>query len=298
MYEAYFNLKSKPFELVPNPAFLYLSKTHKKAMHYLHYGIQENAGFILLTGEVGSGKTTLVSDLVKRLDKNVAFAKIFNTRVSAEQMIAMINDDLGLEVAGKDKIQLLKDLNNYLIDQHAAKNHTVLIIDEAQNLKSDILEEIRMLSNLETTTGKLLTIVLVGQPELRETLAMNRLRQLRQRVSVSCHLSPLSRIEMEEYILHRLEIAGNRKAVTFEHGCIDAIFEHSRGIPRLANIICDYLLLTAFTEQLKVVDARMVADIVQDLEFDRLYWNSNDRIKKNSTDYSALLNALRITEPE
>lgn len=299
MYEKFFNFKIKPFELNPNPAFLYLSKTHKRAVHYLQYGIQEKAGFVLLTGEVGSGKTTLISDLIKRLGKNVTLAKVFNTKVNSEQLVAMINDDFGLDTKGKDKVALFKDLNDFLIEQHGRKLNPVLIIDEAQNLKPDQLEEIRMLSNLETTTSKLIQIVLVGQPELRDILSVPQLRQLRQRISINCRISPLTREETIEYILHRLEVAGNREAVKFSDGSIDALFQYSRGIPRLVNIMCDFLLLTACIEERKTVDVAMVRDIVTDLDFESLYWGSEDHgDAKKHIDYSALLHALGIQNPE
>lgn len=299
MYEKFFNFKIKPFELNPNPAFLYLSKTHKRAVHYLQYGIQEKAGFVLLTGEVGSGKTTLISDLIKRLGKNVTLAKVFNTKVNSEQLVAMINDDFGLDTKGKDKVALFKDLNDFLIEQHGRKLNPVLIIDEAQNLKPDQLEEIRMLSNLETTTSKLIQIVLVGQPELRDILSVPQLRQLRQRISINCRISPLTREETLEYILHRLEVAGNREAVKFSDGSIDALFQYSKGIPRLVNIMCDFLLLTACIEERKTVDVAMVRDIVTDLDFESLYWGSEDHgATKKHIDYSALLHALGIQNPE
>ncbi len=299
MYEAFFNLKAKPFELIPNPDFLYMSSTHKKALHYLHYGIKEKAGFMLLTGEVGSGKTTIISDLIKRIEKNVKLAKIFNTKVNSAQLIAMINDDFGLDVRGKDKIRLLKELNDYLIDQHAKGNNAVLIIDEAQNLRPELLEEIRMLSNLETDTAKLLQIILVGQPELRDTLSLPELRQLRQRISVNCRISPLTREETEEYILHRLEVAGNRDAVKFADDCMDTIFSYCKGIPRLVNIICNFVMLTAFMEETKTVDSAMVKDIVDDLDFETLYWGAKlPGVKngKNGINYDALLGALGIRE--
>lgn len=299
MYEPFFNLKTKPFELVPNPDFLYLSKTHKRAIRYLQYGIHEKAGFILLTGEVGSGKTTIISDLVKQIARNVTLAKVFNTRVTSEQLFAMINDDFGLDTRGKDKVSLIKDLNDFLIQQHARRNHTVLIIDEAQNLHSELLEEIRMLSNLETDTSKLLQIVLVGQPELRETLSMPGMRQLRQRISINCHLYPLTKEETMEYILHRLEVAGNRSAVAFSDDSIEAVFSYCKGIPRLINILCDFLLLAAFNEEVKEIDSFLVHDIAKDLDFESVYWGKKVQAlvqpaQKQSVDYAALLNALRI----
>ena len=275
-----------------------MSKTHKKAVHYLQYGIQEKAGFILLTGEVGSGKTTLISDLINRLAGNVTLAKVFNTKVNSEQLIAMINEDFGLDVKGKDKVTLFKELNDFLIEQHARKFNSVLIIDEAQNLKPDQLEEIRMLSNLETTTAKLLQIVLVGQPELRDVLALPELRQLRQRISVNCSIKPLTKEETSEYILHRLEVAGNRSAVKFSEGSIELIYQYARGVPRLVNILCDFLLVTAFIEETNAVDPPMVRDIVKDLDFETLYWGAQEPVAKKSIDYSALLHALGIKEQE
>ncbi|HXY54430.1 MAG TPA: XrtA/PEP-CTERM system-associated ATPase [Nitrospirota bacterium] len=298
MYEAFFNLKTKPFELVPNPDFLYMSRSHKRAMYYLYYGVKERAGFILLSGEVGSGKTTLISDLINRIDANINLSRVFNTKVNSHQLIAMINTDFGLDVKGKDKVDMLNELNDYLIEQHARGNNSVLIIDEAQNLKPDLLEEIRMLSNLETDTAKLLQIILVGQPEIRDLLARPELRQLRQRISISCRINPLTRLETEEYILHRLEVAGNREAVIFSDGCMDVIFKYCKGIPRLVNIMCDYLLLTAFIEEKKTVDASMVRDIVEDLDFENLYWGSKqpEPEPKITINRSALLEALGLGE--
>jgi len=298
MYEAFFNLKTKPFELVPNPDFLYMSRTHKRAMYYLYYGVKERAGFILLSGEVGSGKTTLISDLINRIDANINLSRVFNTKVNSQQLIAMINTDFGLDVKGKDKVDMLNELNDYLIEQHARGNNSVLIIDEAQNLKPDLLEEIRMMSNLETDTAKLLQIILVGQPELRDLLARPELRQLRQRISISCRINPLTRLETEEYILHRLEVAGNREAVIFSDGCMDVIFKYCKGIPRLVNIMCDYLLLTAFIEEKKTLDASMVRDVVEDLDFENLYWGSKqpEPEPKIAINRSALLEALGLGE--
>ena len=274
MYEAFFNLKQKPFDLLPDPDFLFMSSSHKKVLSYLDYGIRERVGFILLTGEVGSGKTTIIRNLIKKNLSDVVLSKIFNTRVDSEQLIAMINDDFGLPVLNKDKITLLRDLNSFLIDQFVKGNQPVLIIDEAQNLNNDLLEEVRMLSNLETDNAKLLQIILVGQPELRKTLASSTLIQLRQRISINCHIKPLSRTEIELYILHRLEKAGDRDAVIFSGETIEIIFTYSRGIPRLINIICDFILLAAFAEETRSIDAALVLDIIGDLDFEYHYWGS------------------------
>ncbi|MEW6116806.1 MAG: XrtA/PEP-CTERM system-associated ATPase [Nitrospirota bacterium] len=280
MYEAFFNFRTKPFELVPNPDFLFVSKAHKRAMTYLDYGIKEKAGFILLTGEVGSGKTTLLRDLLKKLHGRVTVSKVFNTKVNSEQLIAMINDDFGLPIRGKDKVQLLKDLYDFLIGQYAKGYHSVLIIDEAQNLNAELLEEVRMLSNLETDNAKLLQIILAGQPELRKTLSLPELQQFRQRINISCHVYPLTRPEMEEYILHRLEVAGNKDAVHFPEATLDSIYQFSRGVPRLINIICDFLLISAFVEETKELSAEMVAEVIGDLEMENRYWAFETSIKE------------------
>jgi general secretion pathway protein A len=272
MYENFFGLKIKPFDLVPDPDFLFFSRSHKKAVTYLNYGIKEKIGFILMTGEVGSGKTTIVRNLIRGLNSNVRLSKIFNTKVSSEQLLAMINEDFGLHVNGKDKITLVRELNDFLIDQYMNNNQPILLIDEAQNLSPEVLEEIRLLSNLETDRNKLLQIILVGQPELRQILAQPELRQIRQRISINCHIAPLTRSETEEYILHRLNIAGNQNAVAFQDGTIDMIYEFSRGIPRLINIICDFLMLAAYVEETRELSPDFVREVIGDIESENAYW--------------------------
>ncbi|NOZ26225.1 MAG: AAA family ATPase [Nitrospirae bacterium] len=278
MYESFYNLKSKPFELVPSPDFLFLSRSHKKALTYLKYGVTERVGFMLLTGEVGSGKTTLIRNMIRGLDSNIILSKVFNTKVSSEQLISLINEDFGLEVSGKDKISLLRELNDFLIDQYAKKNNPILVIDEAQNLTPELLEEVRMLSNLETDDAKLLQIILVGQPELRKILSRPELRQLRQRISISCHIQPITKAETEDYIFHRLEVAGNRDAVVFEDGTIDAVYNFSRGIPRLINIVCDFLMLSAFVEETRSISSDLVKEVIGELETENRFWQDSDSI--------------------
>ena len=272
MYESFFELRVKPFELLPDPKFIYLSKSHKKALTYLDYGIRERSGFILLTGEVGSGKTTLIRNLIDKHYEQAVLSKIFNTRATSEQLLAMINDDFGLPTQGKDKVSLIRDLNEFLVEQYACGKQPILIIDEAQNLAPELLEEVRMLSNLESSDSKLLQIILVGQPELRTVLSSPELRQLRQRIGISCHLQALSREEAELYIRHRLEIAGNAEAVEFSSESLDVVFRYSRGIPRLINIICDFLLLSAFAEETRTISVELVRDIIGDLDFDNQFW--------------------------
>ena len=265
MYENYFSFKYKPFELVPNPDFLFLSSTHKKAITYLDYGIKEKIGFILLTGEIGSGKTTVIRNIIKNINGSIKLARINNTKVSSEQLIAMINEDFGLNVEGKNKIKLLNAMNEFLIEQYSKKIQPILLIDEAQNLSPDLLEEIRLLSNLETDRAKLLQIILVGQPELRKTILLPELMQLRQRINIHYHITPLTIDETAQYIKHRLTIAGNPDVMKFQGDMLYIIYQFSRGIPRLINILCDFALLTAYVEGKKEVDEEIVREVAKDL---------------------------------
>ncbi len=267
MYTGFFGLTAKPFELLPNPRFLYLSKGHRKALSYLQYGIQERAGFTLLTGEVGSGKTTLLRDIINSVSTDISLAMIFNTKVGTLQLIAMINEDFGLSVTGKDKVQLLGELNDFLLQECSAGRQPLIIIDEAQNLSEEALEEIRLLSNLETDEMKMVQIVLVGQPELKQLIGRPSLRQLRQRISISCHLSPLNREETEEYIFHRLATVGNRDCITFVGESLDLLHRFTGGVPRLINLICDFLMLSAFVEETHEISEHLVRDAIQELSF-------------------------------
>ena len=272
MYLDYFSLRAKPFQLLPDPGFLFPSVAHKRALAYLEYGLREQSGFILLTGEVGAGKTTLIRSLLRKDLERTTIAKIFNTKGSVEELIRMILDDFGLETQTRTKAEMLRELNAFLIEQYAARRRSVLIVDEAQNLDPALLEEVRLLSNLEVDDAKLLHIILVGQPELRSRLHSPELIQLRQRILVHCHIPPLTLKETEDYVLHRLDMAGNRAALDWQEGSLAAVHAASRGVPRLVNILCDYILLDAFQAERREVSAQQVREILQQLEFENQFW--------------------------
>ena len=191
MYCEFFGLKMKPFELLPNPEFLFLSAAHKKALNYLKYGLQEGTGFILFTGEIGSGKTTIIKDMLRKLRDEFTPSVVFNTMVDPRQLLSLINEDFGLDSGGKNKVELLRDLNDFLVEQCAKNRRPILLIVEAQYLSPEALEEVRLLSNLEGTDTRLLQTILVGQPELRDKISSPEMRQLRQRIAIHCHLRPL-----------------------------------------------------------------------------------------------------------
>ncbi|MEW6600742.1 MAG: XrtA/PEP-CTERM system-associated ATPase [Nitrospirota bacterium] len=306
MYEQHFSFRCKPFELLPNPDFLFHSSTHKKAITYLDYGLKEKVGFILLTGEIGSGKTTIIRNFIKNLSGSVKLSRINNTKVSSQQLISMINEDFGLDVEGKSKTKLLSELNDFLIDQYSRKSQPILLIDEAQNLSPNLLEEIRLLSNLETDKAKLIQIILVGQPEMNKTLMLPELMQLRQRININYHISPLSIEETVKYITHRLTIAGNTNVIRFQGDMSELIYRFSRGIPRLINILCDFALLTAFVEGKNEVTSDIVREVIKDLESRVYTYNSQDydlsaNVKQpEDHEYRALTGdiALRIIELE
>lgn len=259
MYEPFFGLREKPFNLTPDPAFLFLSKKHQEALSHLTYGIKERKGFIEITGEIGAGKSTLCRALLSRLGENIKTAYLLNSNITSDmQLLCTIIDDLGIKPVGKNKMSLLKAMNKFLLEQTLEGNNVVLIIDEAQNLKPKVLEQIRMLSNLETDKEKLLQIILVGQPELKEILRSPGLAQLNQRITVRYHVSPLLREETEDYVKHRLNVAGANGSISFTDAAFDGIHCFSGGVPRLINVICDKTLLLAFVEETRQISADMV----------------------------------------
>ncbi len=265
MYLEFYGFAEKPFNVTPDPKFLYLSAHHQEALAILTYGIRERKGFIVLTGEVGSGKTTLLHTLLDRLPPNVRAAYLFNTRLSQLDLLRYVVEDFGVPTTATSAGDLLSALNGWLIDRLVRGENSVLIIDEAQNLTPELLESVRLLSNLETSKEKLLQLVLVGQPELNLTLNHPSLRQLKQRISLRYHIPPLTRTETTDYIVQRLRIAGARGTV-FTNRAIDEVYYYSRGIPRLINILCDNALLTGYAAGVRPVDADAVTEAVRDLE--------------------------------
>ena len=259
MYQKHFGLTERPFSIAPDPRFLYMSQQHREALAHLLYGVGEGGGFVQLTCDVGTGKTTICRCLLEHLPEHVNLALILNPRVTAQELLASLCDELQIQYA-KDttSIKVLTDvLNAYLLDGHSRGQRTVLMIDEAQNLSAEALEQVRLLTNLETTREKLLQIILVGQPELRSLLARDDLRQLSQRITARYHLEPISRVETAAYIRHRLQVCGAGESI-FTEDAIDLIQKLSDGVPRLINVLCDRAMLGAFVEGKRKVDAIIV----------------------------------------
>ncbi len=259
MYTNYFGLKEKPFSIAPDPRYLYMSVLHQEALAHLLYGISSDGCFILLTGDVGAGKTTVCRCLVEQLPENTDLALILNPKLSALELLASICDELEIVVkVRKTSVKIYIDhLNRYLLAAHARGRITALLIDEAQNLSLDTLEQLRLLTNLETAKQKLLKIILLGQPELRQLLAHEEVSQISQRITSRYHLAPLARQEVGVYIEHRLAVAGGRKKL-FSEPAIRRVAELSRGVPRLINVLCDRALLGAYVEASNQVDLRII----------------------------------------
>jgi len=277
MYNAFFGFSENPFSLSPDPAFFYRSEQHEEALANLVYGVQARKGFIVLSGEVGTGKTTMLECLRDYLEAQyMDFAFIFNSRINSEQFFEMIAYDLDLPCPRTSKTEVLFALNQLLVEQAQEGRTVVLIVDEAHNLDWDVLEEIRLLGNLENRNGKLLQIILAGQPELDRKLDAPNLRQLKQRIVLRCNLQPFTLRDAMEYMESRLEIAGMAKQEIFSEEMMAEIHLRSQGIPRLINAICDNLLLTAFAQESKVATVEMLDEVCKDM---RLEWPGSRRIR-------------------
>jgi general secretion pathway protein A len=265
VYRRFFNLRESPFNLTPDPRFLFLSAQHEEALTHLLYGIYERKGFIEITGEVGTGKTVLCRALLERLDKTVATALIFNSYLTKMELLQAITDDFGLQPRETTSKGYIDVLNEYLLGEFAAGHNAVVVIDEAQNLEPTVLEQLRMLSNLETERGKLLQIILVGQPELHAKLATLQMRQLEQRIAVRFHIQELSRTETEQYITHRMSVAGAAHTVSWSRRAVRLIHRYTGGIPRRINLLCDRILMTAFVRETHHVSPSVVRQSAQEL---------------------------------
>jgi len=264
MYCDFFGFNEKPFTITPNPQFIYLSEHHREAFAHLLYGIDTHAGFIAMTGEVGTGKTTVLRTLLGQLDpEKYRCALIFNPCLSGDQLLASICREFDVTPDEPNSFGYLDALNLFLLDQHAAGRTVVLVIDEAQNLAPDVLEQVRMISNLETERDKLIQIILAGQPELDDVLKRHDLRQLSQRITVRCRLTPMGMSDTTEYIKHRLKVSGCRIPNLFSPGAVKRIYRFSGGVPRLVNIVCEQALVMAWTEEDLSVTPAVAARVIE-----------------------------------
>lgn len=266
MYEEFYGLDESPFAITPDPRFLFYSHRHREAYDHLFYGITQRKGFIQITGEVGAGKTTLCRALLESLGDDVHTALVLNPIMTSIQLLRTVLGELGLDARGNDRVRLVGRLNQFLLEQVAAGRDVVLIIDEAQDLTNSLLEQVRLLSNLETDQRKLLQIVLMGQPELRDKLDQHALRQLRQRITVRYHLRPLDRHDTEYYLQHRLQIAGANGRPTFSPWAVRSIHRYSGGVPRLINAVADKALLCGYVEGRDHLGWRQIRRAVRELE--------------------------------
>ena len=267
MYTSFFNLRENPFSLTPDPRYLYLSPQHRAAMNHLIYGIHEKKGFILITGGIGTGKTTICRSIIKKLDPSVQTALILNPFLSDIELLETILQEFGIPFDGPERTKknFIDAMNGFLLKNFTAGRNAVVFIDEAQNLPRATLEQIRMLSNLETEQEKLIQIVLVGQPELQEILASPTLRQINDRIMLRYHLEPINRENVRHYIEHRLSVAGVDGQLSFDDGAFEKIYEFSRGYPRRINAICDRALLVAYTENSRHIEKETILNAMNDM---------------------------------
>lgn len=264
MYAQFYGLRESPFALTPDPRYLFMSEPHKEALASAVYGVQERKGFVLILGEVGTGKTTLIRHLLGRFGPNIRSVFVFNPAVSFIELLQLMLRDLELPCPSMRRVEMIDTLNDYLLKEAAAGRYVVVIIDEAQHLSPTVLEEVRMLSNLETARGKLIQILLVGQPELGEKLGRPELRQLRQRISLVAELKPLSYEDTVRYIAHRLEVGGRETGGVFSRRALKVIYRASGGIPRLVNVICDKALVLGYGAGAKVIKSRIIKEVLKD----------------------------------
>ena len=309
MYKKFFGLRENPFNVNPDPRYLCLNKHTQEALACLTYGIQSRKGFILLSGEVGTGKTTLLNKLLDWLHKeNVATAFVFNSRLNVSQFLEFMVTDFGIPCETKSKSQVLMRLNQWLVDRYKNGQSAVLIVDEAQNLSTQVLEEIRLLTNLETSTDKLLQIILSGQPELEQKLNQPSLRQLRQRITLRCKTHPLSLDEARSYIDNRLHVAGSDGRVIFSEDAVESIHTYSRGIPRVVNLLCEHALISSFVDQQTPIRAETIDEVAREFQLHEIEPTApppqpaaigpeNGRLMEALQTLVALVDQIRQTDP-
>lgn len=266
MYLDYYDLAELPFNITPDPRFLYYSKHHREAFDHLVFGITQRRGFIELTGEVGSGKTTLCRAVLASLNDRVKTALVLNPSLTETQLLRAMLNDFGLEVRARDRLSYIETLNRFLLAQNKRGTNVAVVIDEAQDLTPQVMEQVRLLSNLETDQHKLIQIVLCGQPELKQRLNRPDLRQLRQRITIRYHLPPLSNAEVAKYVAHRMEVAGADGGVSFAPAGLKRIHKYTKGCPRMINAVCDHALLAGYVMRTKTIDARCVDKAIKQLE--------------------------------
>jgi general secretion pathway protein A len=297
MYKQFFHLSCNPFEMTPDPAFLFPTKKHNEALAALYYGVQRHKGFVVITGEVGTGKTLLIRCLLQLLKRSeITYSYIFNSLLSPAEFLQYIATELGIPINGRSKGELLLGLGNLLVERHQKKLTTVLVVDEAHHLSAQVLEEVRLLTNLETAQDKLLQILLVGQPELDEKLDSFELRQLKQRISLRAELQPLGVEDTAGYITRRLQQAGadSYAAKMFPVETVSAVYRHSRGIPRLINTICENALITAYARQSSIVTPSVVDDVASDLHLGRISHSAAPgNVAANGFSNAELMDAIR-----
>jgi type II secretory pathway predicted ATPase ExeA len=286
MYRAFYKLRLNPFEITPDPSFLFPTPRHREALATLYYGVRAHKGFIVITGEVGTGKTLLVRSALQLLQRtNIASACVFNPSLSPLEFVRYIAGDFGLSVGGKAKDEVILALNAYLRQRHEKRLITLLVVDEAHHLSPELLEEVRLLTNLETAQQKLLQIVLAGQPELDQTLDSWELRQLKQRIMLRCQLEPLGQNETAGYIQRRLHIAGLPKNTTlFSHAAMAMVFKHSRGIPRLINTVCENALLSGYAHCAPIITPDIVEEAGRDLRLGVITPNVTAQLPKEEAE--------------
>lgn len=280
MYYKFYGLKESPFNLTPNSKYFFSSSRHTEALNTLLYSVQERKGFVVITGDIGAGKTTVCRTLINKLDSHTQVALVTNSHLSAKDLLMSILEDLEVDYVPGSKAKLLSQLNDYLIEQLRTQNNVVLIVDEAQNLTPSLLEEIRMLSNLETEDQKLIQIIFIGQPELKKKLALPQLEQLRQRIAFYYELKPLDIKDAKDYIIHRLKVASDSDRKYFTDKALDLICEFSGGVPRLINQICDSALLSGYICEKEKIDENLVKEVIGESPLTQITREDINKTKK------------------